>query len=201
MLAPLARTTNCVLALAASTGGTVALETILRALPPDAPGAVIVQHMPQHVTAGFAERLDGLAAIEVREAAPEDAVVPGVALIAPGNRHLVLRRSGARYFVAVKDGPAVNRYRPSADVLFRSVARAAGANAVGAILTGMGSDGARGLLEMKRAGAATVAQDEASSAVFGMPRAAIELGAVDEVLPLDEIAAAMVRLAASRPPG
>lgn len=195
---PLSRTTDQVLALGASTGGTVALEQVLRALPANAPGTIITQHMPEQFTSAFADRLDGLAPIEVREARDGDSVVPGVALIAPGNRHLLLRRSGARYVAQVRDGPRVNRHRPSVDVMFGSVARAAGRNAVGVILTGMGGDGAEGLLEMRRAGASTIAQDEASCVVFGMPKVAIERGAVERVLPLDRIALA-IRQAVERP--
>jgi two-component system chemotaxis response regulator CheB len=182
-----------VLAIGASTGGTQAVERVLRALPADAPGTVIVQHMPEHFTAAFARRLDGLCAMEVREARDHDPVVPGVALVAPGNRHLLLQASGARYNVRVKDGPPVHHQRPAVDVLFQSVARAAGPNAVGVILTGMGADGARGLLAMREAGARTFAQDEATCAVFGMPKEAIKLGAAGSVLPLDAIAGAALR--------
>jgi two-component system chemotaxis response regulator CheB len=177
-----------VLAIGASTGGTVALEHILRAFPPNAPGTVVTQHMPEMFTRYFAERLNEIARVDVKEAADGDSVAPGVVLIAPGDRHLLLKRDGARYFVAVRDGPRVNRHRPSVDVMFRSVAQSAGRNAVGVILTGMGGDGAQGLLEMKGAGARTFAQDEASCVVFGMPKVAIELGAVDRVLPLERIA-------------
>jgi two-component system, chemotaxis family, protein-glutamate methylesterase/glutaminase len=194
----LARTTHQVVALGASTGGTVALERILRALPPNAPGTVITQHMPAQFTRSFAERLNGLCAVEVREASTGDSVVSGVALIAPGDRHLLLRRSGARYYVEVKDGPLVNRHRPSVDVMFRSVAQTAGRNAVGAILTGMGADGARGLLLMKQAGARTLAQDEASSVVYGMPKVAVEMGGVGEVLPIGQIAQRLLELSEER---
>jgi two-component system chemotaxis response regulator CheB len=190
----LTRTTNQILALGASTGGTVAIERILRAMPANSPGTVITQHMPEQFTRYFAGRLDEAARLDVREAADGDSVVPGVALVAPGNRHLLLRRSGARYHVQVKDGPRVNRHRPSVDVMFRSVAQAAGRNAVGAILTGMGGDGAQGLLEMKRAGARTLAQDEATCVVYGMPKVAVELGAVDDVLPLDRIPARILEV-------
>ena len=157
------------------------------------PGIVIVQHMPEKFTEAFARRLDGLCEVEVKEAADGDTVLRGRALIAPGNRHMLLQRSGARYYVAVKDGPLVSRHRPSVDVLFRSAAHSVGANGVGIIMTGMGDDGARGLLEMQQVGAATVAQDEASCVVFGMPKEAIALGAADKVLPLDRLAAEIVR--------
>lgn len=170
-------TTDRVVALGTSTGGTQALELILRQLPPDAPGIVIVQHMPEKFTAAFARRLDSLCQIEVREARHMDRVRSGLALVAPGGRHMQLKRSGAQYFVEVLDGPPVNRHKPSVDVLFRSVARHAGHNALGIIMTGMGDDGARGLLCMREAGAQTVAQDEASCVVFGMPKEALQLGA------------------------
>jgi len=192
---PLGRTTNQVLAIGASTGGTVALEVILGALPPDAPGAVVTQHMPETFTNFLAKRLDQTSHVRVREAKDGDSIVPGVALVAPGNRHLVARRSGARYLVQVKDGPRVNRHRPSVDVMFQSVAQAAGKNAIGVILTGMGGDGAQGLLAMRQAGAATIAQDEATSVVWGMPKVAIDLGAASKVLPLPSISAEIVRLA------
>jgi two-component system chemotaxis response regulator CheB len=184
----LARTTDTVVAIGASTGGTTALERILAALPPTAPGTLIAQHMPEQFTATFARRLNQMSALEVREARDGDAVVTGTALIAPGNRHLLLRRSGATYHVQVKDGPQVNYHRPSIDVLFKSVARYAGSNAVGVLLTGMGDDGADGLAEIRAAGAPTIAQDEATSVVFGMPKEAIERGAASQVLPLDSIA-------------
>lgn len=190
----LSRTTSQVLAIGASTGGTVAVEQILRAMPPNSPGTLITQHMPEFFTKAFADRLNGLSRMSVSEARDGDSVVPGVALIAPGNKHMLLRRSGARYFVSVKDGPHVNRHRPSVDVTFRSVAQSAGQNAIGVILTGMGGDGARGMLEMKEAGAPTIAQDEKSCVVFGMPRVAIELGAVDDVLPLDRILGRVLEL-------
>ena len=177
-------TTDKVVAMGASTGGTEALRTVLEALPPESPGVVIVQHMPEGFTRAFAQRLDESCRISVKEAVDGDRVLEGRALIAPGNRHLLVRRSGGHYVVEVKDGPLVSRHRPSVDVLFRSVAEAAGANAVGVLMTGMGDDGAEGLLEMKTAGAATIAQDEASCVVFGMPREAIERGGVDEVVGL-----------------
>ncbi len=185
-------TTEKVVAIGASTGGTEALRTLLETLPPDAPGIVIVQHMPEMFTRAFANRLDGLCAISVKEAEPNDTVLRGRALIAPGNHHMLLKRSGARYYVDIKDGPLVSRHRPSVDVLFRSAARYAGQNAVGVIMTGMGDDGANGMLEMKEAGAYTIAQDEASCVVFGMPKEAIRRNAVDRVLPLDAIAGAVV---------
>jgi two-component system chemotaxis response regulator CheB len=188
----MAETTEKVVAIGASTGGTEALKTLLEALPADTPGIVIVQHMPELFTRAFANRLDGLCSITVKEAETNDTIIRGRALIAPGNHHLLLKRSGARYFVEVKDGPLVCRHRPSVDVLFRSAARYAGPNAVGVILTGMGDDGARGMLEMKQAGAATIAQDEASCVVFGMPKEAIKLGAVDKVLPLNAVAGAIL---------
>ena len=186
------KTTEKVVAIGASTGGTEALLAVLRALPADAPGIVIVQHMPERFTSQFAARLDTLCAITVKEAVSGDSVLRGQALIAPGNHHVLLKRSGARYYVEVSDGPLVNRHRPSVDVLFRSTARYAGANAVGVILTGMGDDGARGMLEMHQAGSQTLAQDEASCVVFGMPAEAIKHGGVDRVLPLDRIASEVV---------
>jgi two-component system chemotaxis response regulator CheB len=189
----LATTTDKILALGASTGGTEALRTILESMPADAPGMLVVQHMPEVFTRAFAERLDRSCRIEVKEAVDGDRVLEGRALIAPGNKHMLLRRNGGHYAVEVADGPLVSRHRPSVDVLFRSVAIAAGRNAVGAILTGMGDDGAAGLLEMKQAGAVTLAQDEASSVVFGMPKEAIERGAVDEVVPLEQVAAMLLR--------
>lgn len=166
-----------IVALGTSTGGTQALEQVLRQLPEDCPGIVIVQHMPEKFTAAFAQRLDGLCRIEVREARHLDRLRPGLALVAPGGLHMQLRRSGAHYLVEVLDGPPVNRHKPSVDVLFRSVARHAGPDALGVIMTGMGDDGARGLLSMREAGARTLAQDEASCVVFGMPREALRLGA------------------------
>jgi two-component system chemotaxis response regulator CheB len=186
-------TTEKVVAVGASTGGTEALNAILSVLPPDAPGIVIVQHMPEHFTAAFAKRMNDLCRISVKEAEANDTVLRGRALIAPGNHHLLLKRSGARYFVEIKDGPLVSRHRPSVDVLFRSTARYAGKNAVGVIMTGMGDDGAKGLFEMKEAGAFTIAQDEATSVVFGMPHEAIKLGAVDKTLPLEAIPGAILR--------
>jgi two-component system, chemotaxis family, protein-glutamate methylesterase/glutaminase len=191
----LSTTTDKIIAIGASTGGTEALRTILEAMPPDAPGLLVVQHMPEGFTRAFADRLDRTCRIDVKEATDGDRVLEGRALIAPGQRHLTLKRTGGHYSVEVSDGPLVSRHRPSVDVLFRSVAAAAGANAIGAILTGMGDDGAAGLLEMKQAGAVTLAQDEASCVVFGMPRAAIERGAVDHVVALDQMAPNVLRRA------
>ncbi len=188
------RTTERVIVVGASTGGTEALRIFLESLPLDSPGIVIVQHMPEQFTAAFAKRLDGICRVSVKEAENNDTVLRGRALIAPGNRHTLLKRSGARYYVEVRDGPLVCRHRPSVDVLFRSAARYAGGNATGVIMTGMGDDGARGMLEMKEAGASTIAQDEATSVVFGMPHEAIKLGAVDKVLPLEGIAGAVMRI-------
>jgi two-component system chemotaxis response regulator CheB len=186
------QTTEKVVVIGASTGGTEALRAMLEVLPPDAPGLVIVQHMPEVFTRAFANRLDTLCQISVKEAESNDTVLRGRALIAPGNHHVLLKRSGARYYVDIKDGPLVCRHRPSVDVLFRSAARYAGKNAVAVIMTGMGDDGARGMREMKEAGAATIAQDEATSIVFGMPNEAIKLGAVDEILPLKAISKAIL---------
>ncbi len=180
-------TTEHVVALGTSTGGTQALEVVLRVLPRVCPGIVIVQHMPEKFTAEFAKRLDSLCQISVKEAQHNDRVVQGQALIAPGGKHMVMRRAGAQYFVDVIDGPLVNRHRPSVDVLFRSVAKSAGANALGVIMTGMGDDGAAGLLEMRKAGAHTVAQDEDSCVVFGMPKEAIKRGGVEKTVPLNSI--------------
>lgn len=187
-LAALSETTERIIAIGSSTGGVQAIETLLRALPRTAPGVVIVQHMPPAFTAALAQRLNGLCQVEVREAVDGDRVMPGRVLIAPGGLHMQVQRSGAHYIAAVRDGPLVNRHKPSVDVLFKSVAQAAGRNAVGAILTGMGDDGARGLLEMRQAGAATVAQDEATCVVYGMPREATRLGAAERELPLTAIA-------------
>ncbi len=186
------QTTEKVVVVGASTGGTEALRVFLEALPPDAPGMLIVQHMPEKFTANFAQRLDSLCRVSVKEAADGDSVLRGHVLIAPGNFHMMLKRSGARYYVEVRDGPLVSRHRPSVDVLFRSAARYAGRNAVGVIMTGMGDDGAKGMREMKDAGAYNIAQDEASCVVFGMPQEAIKTGAVDRVLPLTHIAREVV---------
>jgi two-component system chemotaxis response regulator CheB len=187
------QTTDRVVALGTSTGGTQALEEVLTALPPNAPGIVVVQHMPEKFTAAFAQRLDSLSRIEIKEAASGDRVLAGRALIAPGGRHMVLRRNGAQYMVEVLDGPLVNRHRPSVDVLFRSVARTAGSNALGVIMTGMGDDGAAGLLEMRQAGARTLAQDEASCVVFGMPKEALRRNAAERTVPLAGIAQELLR--------
>lgn len=189
----LAETTETVVAIGTSTGGTQALELIFAALPRVTPGIVVVQHMPEKFTAAFAERLNGICRVEVKEAADRDRVLPGRVLIAPGGRHMTLQRSGALYFVEVKDGPLVHHHRPSVDVLFRSVAKVAGSNALGIIMTGMGSDGALGLREMHDAGAYTVAQDEETSVVFGMPKEAIKLGCVDRVLPLQDMGREILR--------
>ena len=188
----MAETTENVVAIGASTGGTEALKIVLETLPPDAPGIVVVQHMPETFTRAFANRLNSLCRITVKEAESNDTVLRGHALIAPGNHHMLLKRSGARYYVDVKEGPLVCRHRPSVDVLFRSAARYAGQNAVGVILTGMGDDGARGMLEMKQAGAVTIAQNEATCIVFGMPNEAIKREAVDKVLPLEAVAGAIL---------
>ena len=195
--AAMVRTTERVVAIGTSTGGTQALESVLTALPRVCPGIIIVQHMPERFTAAFAERLNGLCQIEVLEARHGDRVMPGRALIAPGGRHMLLKRSGAQYMVEVVDGPPVSRHKPSVDVLFRSTARAAGANATGIIMTGMGDDGARGLREMFEAGAQTFGQDEASCVVYGMPKEAKKLGAIGREIPLEQIPAQILR--AERP--
>jgi two-component system chemotaxis response regulator CheB len=187
-------TTDKVVVVGASTGGTEALCLFLQALPLDAPGIVVVQHMPEVFTARFAERLNSICRITVKEAAGQESVLRGQALIAPGNHHLLLKRSGARYFVEVREGPLVSRHRPSVDVLFRSAARYAGANAVGVIMTGMGDDGAKGMREMKDAGAYNIAQDEATCVVYGMPAEAVKLSAVHRIVPLGQIASEVVRL-------
>jgi two-component system chemotaxis response regulator CheB len=186
------QTTERVVAIGTSTGGTQALELVLTALPRVSPGIVIVQHMPEKFTAAFAQRLNSVSQISVKEAVSGDRVLPGHALIAPGGRHMLLRRNGAQYFVDVLDGPPVNRHRPSVDVLFRSVAKSAGANAMGIIMTGMGDDGAAGLLEMRTAGARTIGQDEASCVVYGMPKEAVRRGAVERTVGLDAIAREIV---------
>ena len=189
----MAATTEKIIAIGTSTGGTQALEAVLTKLPAVTTGIVIVQHMPEKFTAMFAERLNSLCAMEVLEAKDGDRVVSGRALIAPGGRHMLLKRSGAQYYVEVKDGPLVNRHKPSVDVLFRSVAQVAGSNALGIIMTGMGDDGARGMKEMHDAGAQTVAEDESTCIVFGMPAEAIKMGGVDRIVPLDRIPAEITR--------
>jgi len=186
-------TTETIVAIGASTGGTQALREVLTALPSDVPGIVIVQHMPEKFTAAFAASLNRECRIFVKEAENDDTITRGTVLIAPGNRHTLVKRSGARYFVEVRDGPLVSRHRPSVDVLFRSVARYAGSNALGVIMTGMGDDGACGLLEMREAGAKTIAQDEESCVVFGMPAEAIKRGAAGRIAPLSAIAGEIVR--------
>jgi two-component system chemotaxis response regulator CheB len=195
----MAQTTERIVAIDTSTGSTQALEVVLTALPRVSPGMVIVQHMPEKFTAAFAARLNSICAIEVYEAQHNDRVIPGRALITPGGRHMLLKRNGAQYHVEVIDGPLVNRHRPSVDVLFRSVAKYAGKNALGMLLTGMGDDGAAGLLEMRHAGAHTIAQDEATCVVYGMPKEAVKCGAAAEILPLGAMAAAIA--ASARPPG
>ena len=190
----LAQTSNKVIAIGASTGGTEALKNVLTKMPPNSPGIVIVQHMPANFTTAFAARLNDLSQISVKEAQDNDSVTPGTALLAPGNFHMILRRSGARYYVEVKTGPMVHHQRPAVDVLFKSTAKYAGANAIGVLLTGMGSDGAEGLLEMKQAGASTIAQDEKSCVVFGMPKEAIKLGAADKVVSIEQIASEIIRM-------
>ena len=190
----LAQTSNKVIAIGASTGGTEALKKILAKMPPNSPGIVMVQHMPANFTTAFAARLNDLSQISVKEAEDGDSVTPGTALLAPGNYHMLLRRSGARYYVEVKTGPMVHHQRPAVDVLFKSTAKYAGANSIGVILTGMGADGAEGLLEMKQAGAATVAQDEKSCVVFGMPKEAIKLGAADKVVSIEQIASEIIKM-------
>ena len=190
----LSKTSNKVIAIGASTGGTEALKNVLSRMPSNSPGIVAVQHMPAKFTTAFADRLNDICQIRVKEARNNDSVNPGSALIAPGNYHMILRRSGARYYVEVKDGPMVHHQRPAVDVLFKSTAQYAGPNSIGAILTGMGADGAEGLLRMKQAGAKTIAQDEKSCVVFGMPKEAIKMGAADKVVPLDRVADEIVRM-------
>ena len=192
----MARTTEKIVCIGASTGGTESLREVLETLPLNCPGIVVVQHMPELFTAAFARRLDKLCRVDVKEAEDGDSVLPGRVLIAPGNRHMLLQRSGARYTVAIKDGPLVSRHRPSVDVLFRSAALHSGSNALGVIMTGMGDDGAKGMLEMKRAGARTVAQNEETCVVFGMPKEAIAAGGVDSIVPLSSIPAAILAVRA-----
>jgi two-component system chemotaxis response regulator CheB len=186
------KTTDTVIAIGASTGGTEAIRELLEVLPPNTPPIVITQHMPEKFTKTFADRMNTLCRISVKEAEDGDSVLPGHALIAPGNYHMTLVRSGARYSVLLNQDPPVNRHRPSVDVMFHSVAKHAGSNSVGVILTGMGGDGAAGMLEMKKAGAYTIAQDEGSCVVFGMPKEAIKLGGVDKILPLSQVAASVL---------
>ncbi len=195
----MAETTHKIFAIGASTGGVQALTTVLTAFPPNAPGTLIVQHMPPKFTESFAQRLDGLCHVRVKEAQDGDIVATGHVLLAPGGKHMTLCRSGAQYFVKVQAGPEVFHQCPSVEVLFNSVAQIAGANAVGAILTGMGADGSTGLLAMRKAGARTLAQDEASCIVFGMPMEAIKCGAAEKVVPLDNVAREMMVLAQARP--
>jgi len=190
-------TTNKIFAIGASTGGVQALTRVLSSLPANAPGTVVVQHMPAHFTTSFAQRLDTECAVSVKEADDGDRVVPGRVLIAPGGLHMILQRSGANYYVSLKDGPSVCHQRPSVEVLFNSVAKYAGANAIGAILTGMGDDGATGLLNMRQAGAHTIAQDEQSCVVFGMPKEAIARGGAEQVTSLDRVAASLIAFAQS----
>lgn len=193
-LKALTQTTNKVIAIGASTGGTEALKVLLTQMPANSPGMLVVQHMPAKFTTAFAERLNGICEVTVKEAQDNDSVSNGTVLIAPGNYHMLLRRSGARYYVEVKTGPMVHHQRPAADILFKSTAKYAGANAIGVILTGMGADGAAGLLEMKNMGAGTIAQDEKTCVVFGMPKEAIKLGAVDKILPIHQIAPELIRM-------
>ncbi len=188
------KTTHKVIAIGASTGGTIAIENILTKMPLNIPGIAVVQHMPEYFTASFANRLNTICKIEVREAKDGDAVVQGLALIAPGGKHMLLERSGAFYNVRIKGGPMVHHQRPSVDVLFHSVAKQAGANAMGVLLTGMGADGAEGLLAMRQNKAYTIAQDEASSVVFGMPGEAVKLGAACDVFPLNDISSQLIKL-------
>lgn len=194
----LQQTTERIIAIGTSTGGTQALEQVLTCLPRVSPGMAIVQHMPEKFTAAFASRLNNLCQIEVREAKQGDRLLPGLALIAPGGKHMMLKRSGAYYYMEIIDGPLVNRHRPSVDVLFRSAAKCAGANVLGIIMTGMGDDGARGLKEMRDAGAATIAQDEASCVVFGMPKEAIRMGGAQRVQSLSELPRSMLDFGAGK---
>ncbi len=191
-VAPLNRASDKIIAIGASTGGLQAVEELVTAFPPDAPATLIVQHMPAVFTASFAARLNERCGVEVREARDQDQAAPGVVLVAPGNYHMVLRGGKGQYQVSVREGPRVSHHRPSVDVLFKSVAERAGAGALGVLLTGMGSDGAEGLLEMRKAGAYTIAQDESTSLIFGMPAEAVKRGAVCEVLPLGQITAALM---------
>ncbi len=190
----LTKTTNKVVILGASTGGTQAIETVLREFPANSPGTVIVQHMPAGFTKAFAERLNSICKVEVKEAVDGDIVTNGRVLIAPGSKHMLIQRSGAQYFVQVKDGPLVRHHRPSVDVLFHSAAKSVGKNAIGVILTGMGADGSIGMKAMKEAGSVNIAQDEKSCIVFGMPKEAIETGSVDHIVPLQRITAQILSL-------
>jgi len=192
-IAAMALTTDRVVAIGSSTGGTIALEKILTRLPQTSPGIVIVQHMPEKFTKAFADRLNSLCELEIFEASSGDRIIPGRALIAPGGKHLQVKRSGAQYIAIVSEGPAVNRHCPSVDVLFKSLAKSAKQNATGIILTGMGNDGAQGLLTMKKSGSKTIAQDENSSVVFGMPKEAIKLGAADKIVDLNDVAALITK--------
>jgi len=187
-------TTNKIVAIGASTGGTEALREVLSRMPPNTPGTLVVQHMPATFTTAFADRLNQASAMNIKEAANGDSVAPGICLVAPGHSHMLLRRSGSRYYVEVKNGPLVCRHRPSVEVLFNSVAKVAGRNAVGVIMTGMGADGAKGMLNMKNEGAATIAQDEQTCVVFGMPKEAIKAGGVDKVAPLQKIPESIISM-------
>ena len=191
----MAETTNKIFAIGASTGGVQALTEVITALPANAPGTLIVQHMPAQFTASFAERLNSLCAVNVKEAQDRDRIIPGRILLAPGGFHMLMNRSGANYYVSIKDGPAVCRQKPSVEVMFNSVAKYAGANAIGAMLTGMGDDGAKGLLNMRQQGAHTVVQNEKTCVVFGMPKEAIDVGAAEKIVPLKEVASAMIKFA------
>jgi two-component system, chemotaxis family, protein-glutamate methylesterase/glutaminase len=190
----LSATTNKIIAIGASTGGTEAIKKVLTMMPQNSPGIVVVQHMPAQFTTSFAERLNDLCKMEVKEAKDGDSVINGQVLIAPGNYHMLLKRSGARYYVQVKQGPLVHYQRPAADVLFKSAAKYAGANVLGIILTGMGKDGAAGMLSLKKAGAINIAQDEKSCVVFGMPKEAIDVGAVDHIKDINHIAQTAIKL-------
>lgn len=190
----LAKTTNKVIAIGASTGGTEALKVVLSQMPPNSPGIVVVQHMPAGFTTAFAERLNTICQVRVKEAENGDSVIPGTALIAPGNFHMLLKRSGARYYVEIKHGPSVHHQRPAVDILFKTTAKTAGPNSIGVILTGMGADGAEGLMAMKQTGASTIAQNEKTCVVFGMPKEAIKLGAVDKVVALNNITSQIIKM-------